>query len=397
MAIARARFNWNAARGLALGACAACACLFGISPANAQTAPSAQQSESNSRLLTAEEGRTIVNTAWGWEQSTEGTQDCSHLVHQVYLLAGYDYPYASSFDIYAGNENFGRVKTPQAGDLVAWPGHVGIVVDALQHSFYSLVSTGLEAQDYAGPYWRSRGRPRFYRYKVEDSGSVTVAKAAAAPGASKSAEPRKGAAGAGERSPAEYSASNKAPKAASERTAVIHARVAATTPEAPSETAEVPPSIIIAAARKQPTRGEVAAAISELSSATGNVLRASDPSKLQTPVVIYERLDVERVEIKRDHGWAHLQIDSKASIAGGGTDLKRRREKVRWELRRMETGWEAVTPTDRTYVPRDVAVRNLADQLARLTASDGSAAHDDKILRRESQLANLLSVLLENK
>jgi hypothetical protein len=277
------------------------------------------------------------------------------LVHRVYLLAGFDYPYASSFDIYAGNENFGRVKTPQAGDLIAWPGHVGIVVDPLQHSFYSLVSTGLEAHNYNGPYWRSRGRP------------------------------------------AQYSVSNKAPKATSEPAAVIHARVAPATPEARAVTTEVPPSINIAAANKQPTRGEVAAAISELSSAAGNVLRTSDPSNLQMPVVIYERLDVERVEIKRDHGWARLQIDSKASIAGGGTNLKGRREKVRWELRRTETGWEAVTPTDRTYVPQDVAVRNLAAHLARLTASDGSAAHDDRILRQESQLANLLSALLENK
>src|SRR5260370_16140192 len=101
----------------------------------------------------------------------------------------------------------------------------------------------------------------------------------------------------------------------------MYAPLFSTNETAPTETAEVPPSIIIAAARKQPTRGEVAAAISELSSATGNILRASDPSKLQTPVVIYERLDVERVEIKRDHGWAHVQIDSKASIAGGGSDL----------------------------------------------------------------------------
>jgi hypothetical protein len=397
MSNARVRFNWIAARSLGLAACAACMCLFGIPPAKAQTDPSPQQSESNSRLLTAEEGRTIVNTAWGWEQSAEGTQDCSHLVHQVYLLAGFDYPYASSFDIYAGKENFGRVKTPQAGDLIAWPGHVGIVVDPLQHSFYSLVSTGLEAQNYNGPYWRSRGRPRFYRYKVEESGDLTVAKAAASPRTSRSAEQRKGAPAVGERSPAQYSVSNKSPKAASEPSAVIHARVAPATPEAPAVTAEVPPSIDIAVANKQPTRGEVAAAISELSSAAGNVLRASDPSKHQMPVVIYERLDVERVEIKRDHGWARLQIDSKASIAGGGTNLKGRREKVRWELRRTETGWEAVTPTDRTYVPQDVAVRNLAAHLAKLTASDGSAAHDEKILRQESQLANLLSALLENK
>jgi hypothetical protein len=395
MANAKVRFKWIAVRVVALAYWAACVCLTGISSAQAQTAPSPPQSESNSRLLTAEEGRAIVNTAWGWEPSGEGTQDCSHLVHQVYLVAGYDYPYVSSFDIYAGNENFSRVKKPQAGDVVAWRGHVGIVVDPLQHSFYSLVNTGFEAQDYAGPYWRSRGKPRFYRYKVEDSGSETVAKAAATPGVPKSVQQRKGAAVAGARSPAEYSASSKAPKAASERTAVTNSRAVPVPPETDTAIAEVPSSILIATASKQPTRGEVAAAISELSSATGNVLRARDPSKLQLTVVIYERLDVERVEIKRDHGWARLQVDSKASIAGGGTDLKPRREKVRWELRRTESGWEAVTPTDRTYVPRDVAVRHLAGQLARLTASDGAAAHEELVVRQESQLANLLSALLE--
>jgi hypothetical protein len=395
MAKASITFNWIAARVIALVCCSACVCVIGISSAQAQTALSAQQSESNSRLLTAEEGRAIVNTAWGWEPSGEGTQDCSHLVHQVYLVAGYDYPYASSFDIYAGNENFGRVKTPQAGDVVAWRGHVGIVVDPLQHSFYSLVNTGFEAQDYAGPYWRSRGRPRFYRYKVEDSGSETVAKADAAPAVPKSAQQHKGTVVAGERSAAEYSASSKAPKAASERTAVNNSRALPASPEIGAAIAEVPSSILIAAANKQPTRSEVAAAISELSSATGNVLRTSDPAKLQLPVVIYERVDVERVDIKRDHGWARLRIDSRATIASGEADSKRRREIIRWELRRTESGWEAIAPTNRTYVPRDVAVRNFAGQLARLTETDGAAAHQQTVLRQESQLANLLSALLE--
>jgi len=106
---------------------------------------------------------------------------------------------------------------------------------------------------------------------------------------------------------------------------------------------------------------------------------------------------VERLEIKRGHGWARLQIDSRATIVGGKAEYKRRSEKVRWELRKTESGWEAVAPADRMYVPNDVAVRNLAAQLARLTETDGDAAHSETVLRQESQLANLLSGLLDNK
>jgi hypothetical protein len=115
------------------------------------------------------------------------------------------------------------------------------------------------------------------------------------------------------------------------------------------------------------------------------------------PVVIFERLHVERLEIKRDHGWARLQIDSRATIAGGETSYTRRREKVRWELRRTELGWEAIRPAGKAYVPNDVAVRNLAAQLALLTEGDGAAARQEAVLRQESHLANLLSALLQNK
>jgi hypothetical protein len=46
-------------------------------------------------------------------------------------------------------------------------------------------------------------------------------------------------------------------------------------------------------------------------------------------------------------------------------------------------------------VPQDVAVRNLAAQLARVTEGDATAAHRETVLRRESQLAKLLNGLLE--
>jgi len=114
-------------------------------------------------------------------------------------------------------------------------------------------------------------------------------------------------------------------------------------------------------------------------------------------VVIVEQFKVERVEVKRDHGWARLEVESKVFLGGGSVHLKRQKEKVRWELRRTESGWEAVAPQDRNYVPHDVAVKNLAAQLARLTESDGAAAHQETVLRQESRLANLLGVLLENK
>ena len=390
-------FNWRVARSFALAACLAGSCMAADSQAQAQAASASQGSGSNSRLLSAKEGRAIVDAARDEDQPVRGAQDCSHLVHQTYLSAGFEYPYASSFELYAGNENFERVRKPQPGDLIVWPGHAGIVVDPLQHSFYSLVSTGLEAQDYEGSYWKSRGRPRFYRYKVENAEMLTAIKAPASARASNSKRPRETAPASEERSPVAASASNRPPKAASERTKVVYGLPALREPAVAPTTFEVPQSIIIAGRIKPPTSSQVVEGISELSNASGNVLRADDPTKLALPVVIFERLHVERLEIKRDHGWAHLQIDSRATIAGGETDYKRRREKVRWELRRTKSGWEAITPEERAYVPNDVAVRNLAAQLARLTERDSAEADQETVRRQESQLANLLSALLRSK
>lgn len=387
--------GWRQGRLLVTGLM--CFCWVGSTPTGARAAAPAQEPDGNFRLLTAVEGRAIVDTALDQDQLARGTPDCSHVVHKIYQVAGYEYPYASSFDIYEGNESFARVKLPQAGDLIVWPGHVGIVVDPLEHSFYSLVRTGLETQYYDGPYWRSRGKPRFFRYRVENSEILRAANAPPSRRGAKTPGQTTEVSVIEERAPVETSASNRPPKAASERTAVIYGPVAPAAPAVSAMAAEVPESILIAAGNKQPTRDEVAEGISELSNAGGNVLRTYDPSKLQRPVVIFERLSVERLEIKRGHGWARLQVETRASLMAGGTDLRRRREKVRWELRRTDSGWEAVTPTNRTYVPQDVAVKNLAAQLARLTESDGAAARQDTVLRQESRLANLLSALLESQ
>jgi len=361
--------------------------LLGIPSAQAQVADPTPKPAPPRRLLTVQEGRSIVTAAWEQSSSTPETQDCSHLVHQIYLGAGFEYPYASSIEMYAGNERFARVKFPHTGDLIVWPGHMGIVVDPLKHSFYSLVSTGLDEQDYETPYWRSRGRPRFYRYRVENPVALSATKTSTSSQLSTNNMQR----------PATVAVAERSPEAAEpDRTALIYG------PPAPSELVngtsrfEIPPSISVASGSKPPTRVDVAKGVSTLNDMAGKVLRQDDLFTNPLSVVIVDRFSVERVEIKRDRSWAHLRVDSKVCIGCGSSRPKRSRQKVRWELRRTPSGWELVTPPDRTYVSHDVDVKNLAAQLALLAESDRDAAHLESVLRQESQLANLLSALIEN-
>jgi len=386
--------RWNWTLGILRGLCLIWLCVAELSGARAQSAADTARPGGHVRLVSAQQGRAIVSAALEQNQAPSGTQDCSHLVHQIYLEAGFEYSYASSFELYAGNENFARVKYPRAGDLIAWPGHVGIVLEPSEHSFYSLVSTGLETQNYDGAYWRSRGRPRFYRYKTENAGILTAGAVPGSPRDSNSAKRQESEATVEERSRAGARDSNRPPETTKK---AGYGLPAAHETTAASATFDAGRSIVIAPGKKQPTKAEVAQGISELSNASGNVLRADDPAKLAAPVVIFESFQVERLELKRDHGWAHLQIDSRATIAGGETDYTRRRERVRWELQRTASGWEAIAPAERTYVPQDVAVRNLAAQLARVTETDGAAAERESVVRQELHLAKLISGLLDRK
>jgi hypothetical protein len=141
----------------------------------------------------------------------------------------------------------------------------------------------------------------------------------------------------------------------------------------------------------------VAEGISAWSDPSGSVLGGDDVLKTPVPVVIVEQFSVEQLDLKRDHGWARVIVDSKVLIDGGKLQVKHRQEKVRWELRRTASGWEAVRPTNQIYVPHDVAVKSLAASLARLTSRDGAGENHEDVLRQESQLASLLNALLENK
>jgi hypothetical protein len=95
-------------------------------------------------------------------QTTE--LDCSHFVQWLFEQAGLYYDYAPSQILYDGMVGFERVFQPERGDLIVWPGHVGIVVDPEEETFLSALRSGVKTSSYISEYWKSRGDPRFYRY-----------------------------------------------------------------------------------------------------------------------------------------------------------------------------------------------------------------------------------------
>src|ERR1700692_3788982 len=132
--------------------------------AASETSDLQQREPSGFRPLNRSEGSAILKVALYSRHHADYVLDCSHLVHELYERAGFRYEYASSSDLYEGIEEFRRVATPQAGDLAVWRGHVGIVVDPAQRSFYSVLHSGPGVDYYDSPYWKRRGRPRFFRY-----------------------------------------------------------------------------------------------------------------------------------------------------------------------------------------------------------------------------------------
>lgn len=316
-------------------------------------------------LLSPEQGQVVLSVAREHRENVRRKPDCSHLVHEVYRRAGYDYPYATSFGLYAGVRSFARVENPQPGDLIVWRGHVGIVIDPGKQTFYSSLSSGLSLDSYGSRYWRGRGPAHFYRFVPEASGRILIA----------SGPPQR-------------------PKRAPGRTTTP-----GLTPGSPaaSPTLEIPSSIHIVTSSSKPTREEVAEALSELSNAAVDLLRGDDLAALRHPVIIYDQLHVRSVKVKGKKGKAQIQIDSRVTIDGKKIKQKRRSQKQRWELRRDSSGWHALRPQNRIYVPREVAVHVLAEKLELLTRADYPVKDRTRHADQQAQLAHLLYALLGKK
>jgi hypothetical protein len=152
---------------------------------------------------------------------------------------------------------------------------------------------------------------------------------------------------------------------------------------------------MVVAAANHPTSEEVGEAISEFNSAAGNVLRGWPAGNSVASVLVYDQLNVKGLDLKSDRGWARVEVEDRLSIGGESFDGRQRREQLRWEVRRTPQGWQLLAPPNRAYVPRDVAMRVLANRLALLTHDEGASEDLGRSLHQQSMIVHALGFLVD--
>jgi NlpC/P60 family len=345
------------------------------------------------RLLTRNEGLAIVDAISDHHPSLRGKRakpDCSHLVNDIYDLAGFPYAYAKSGDLYRGHASFLRVNAPQPGDLIVWRGHVGLVLDPHQHLFYSSLRSGLETEDYTSAYWRRRGAPRFYRYREGSAQTILTARRVA---------PRNDPEGNFRTQLVSQSTLDEHRTNVTSRDSLEPLSSSdEDSPEQHIPSAEevdhiASSKVSINIGNKKPTNEQVKEAISKTYQSVSQGLNADSLLRSRSIVVIFTQLRVERLEFKGKHGWADVAIDTEATLTSGALDKTALLDKQRWEMQRSKSGWTIIAPTQNIYVPRAFAVRIFAEQLAQLTdqSTSGVAVPSDA---QEGRLASLLNTLL---
>jgi hypothetical protein len=355
-------------------------CLLSASAALGQNIRPTSGEAPAPRPLARAEGRKILATirTVTADAVSESETDCSHLVHEVYERAGFVYDYVSSHELYIGSTNFTRVRVPQAGDLVVWRGHVGIVIDPQEHSFFSFVRSGPDTQFYDSPYWRSRGIARFFRYVTEKPSRAGRTLEAAGhpdheppPGDSRSSE---------NRPPSELS-----------KVAPAHASRPAPAVDASGPTAvETSREIVFQVAGKNPSPEEVAAAFVEMNRESGEALRTRSLNLPGKSVIVYRELRVSAVQIKGKRGTALVRIESLGTLADRQTGSQLRWREQSLEFEKTKRGWVVNPIKEAAYVKREVALQVLSARLADLAKNMDVTPEQEREQRQIMRLLNLL-------
>jgi hypothetical protein len=353
-------------------------CLATASAALGQNVRPASAETSGPRPIARKEGRKILATIPTVDTESESETDCSHLVHDVYAQAGFPYDYVSSRELYIGNTNFTRVHAPQAGDLVVWRGHVGIVIDPKEHSFFSSVRSGPDTQFYDSPYWRSRGSARFFRYTTEKplpSGRTLAATRHA------DQQPLQTASRSSENRPPSRMA----------KPAPTSAPSAPAAETSSSTTVETPQEIVLQVARKNPSPDELLAAFVEMNRNSGESLLTRSLNSLGKPIIVYREVRVSAIQVKGKRGTALVRIESLGAPPNMQTDSQRRWKEQSLEFEKTKRGWVVSPIQEAAYVKREVALQVLSARLAELTQNTDATPEQE---REQKQIIRFLNLLI---
>jgi hypothetical protein len=336
-----------------------------------------QHETTGPRPLTLDEGLAILGAALDSRRHAVSTSDCSHLVHALYERAGFSYAYASSTDLYEGIDVFRRVASPQPGDLAVWRGHAGIVVSPVQRSFFSLLRSGPGVDSYDSPYWKQRGRPRFFRYVKAAPNGALAASLRTANMTLNTAEPEE---------PAAEDPVSDASEESSRKTLSIPRRSASTITNT-----TIPRVAMVHSGHPKPD--EVDAAFLQSCADSEESLRGRDLFRSTQPVIVFDHFAAGKVHIAGNQGWAEVQIDEVLFFVDGKAETRRGLERQRWPLtRRDQTSWELTPPPGAIYVPQPVAVRIMSHQLAELTEQSPNPSARPQ---QKAELARALDTLLQ--
>jgi NlpC/P60 family protein len=333
-----------------------------------------------SRALTRSEGLAILDVALDSRYHAKRPFDCSHFVHGIYESAGLPYEYASSSDLYVGIDEFRRVVNPQPGDLAVWRGHAGIVVNPVQHSFFSMLRSGPSVASYNSPYWKQRGRPHFFRYvKPVPTGarSTAIRTASWKPTVLGNTEPH------------ETAAEDRAPDRSEESSNFNETGSSIKVSENPPENSEIPRVLVLNFVQHKPD--QVKAAFLQACNDSEEKLRGRDLFESTQSLVVFGDFEVKKVHITGNQGWIDVQIDELGSFPGGKADVHKRSERQRWSLARDDNkSWKLTPSRNAIYLPQHTAERILAHRLAQLTedSPDNTSGTQEK-----AELARLLDLL----
>lgn len=315
-------------------------------------------SENDARPLTWREGAAIIENARQNSSQIDPDEDCSHLVHDIYDLAGLHYTYAPSMDLYRGVGSFERVRTPQPGDLIVWRGHVGLVVNPSEHSFYSSLSTGPKVDTYSSPVWRRRGPVRFFRYLLHAGERVRLSAATTL-------------------------------RAAVDESSSPNSELDSDEPKPASKPAQAPlrPEYteVVVLNRERPTKAAFEQAMLQLWSDPSD--ERQDRWEEANDVVIVESLKIERLHLQGSSGTVDAKIRAAGHLTADTADGKPSTQALRFRLVRYKNGWRVEDPSGRMYLSGNAAVIAVSDHLSGIARENASR-------NEQIQTANLLRTIL---